>query len=87
MLFIFSTQMLIRHLWLLKTAVFLHWCLIHYVLLGLHLIHFFPGDFASQGVLNGATAIDITTLSVTDLIATLSINDTNPNDTCTINIL
>ncbi len=29
MLFIFSTPVLIRHLWQLKTVVFLHWCLIH----------------------------------------------------------
>ncbi len=28
MLFIFSMPVLIRHLWLLKTVVFLHWCLI-----------------------------------------------------------
>jgi len=28
MLFIFSTPVLIRHLWQLKTVVFLHWCLI-----------------------------------------------------------
>ena len=28
MWFIFSTKVLIRHLWQLKTAVFLHWCLI-----------------------------------------------------------
>jgi hypothetical protein len=28
MLFIFSTPELIRNPWLLKTAVFLHWCLI-----------------------------------------------------------
>ncbi len=27
MLFIFSTPVLIRHLWQLKTVVFLHWCL------------------------------------------------------------
>jgi hypothetical protein len=33
MLFIFSTPVLIRHLRQLKTAVFLHWCLIHTVLL------------------------------------------------------
>ncbi len=26
MLFILSTPMLIRHLWQLKTVVFLHWC-------------------------------------------------------------
>ncbi len=28
MLFIFSTPVFIRHLWQLKTVVFLHWCLI-----------------------------------------------------------
>ncbi len=33
MLFIFSTPVLIQHLWQLKTVVFLHWCLIHAVLL------------------------------------------------------
>ncbi len=33
MLFIFSKPVLIRHLWQLKTAVFLHWCLICAVLL------------------------------------------------------
>ncbi len=27
MLFIFSTPEFIRHLWQLKTVVFLHWCL------------------------------------------------------------
>jgi hypothetical protein len=32
MLFIFSTPVLIRHLWQLKTVVSLHWCLIHAVL-------------------------------------------------------
>jgi hypothetical protein len=31
MLFIFSTPELIRNLWQLKTAIFLHWCLIHAV--------------------------------------------------------
>ncbi len=30
---IFSIPVLIRHLWHLKTLVFLHWCLIHTVLL------------------------------------------------------
>ncbi len=29
----FSTPVLIRHLWQLKTVVFLHWCLIRAVLL------------------------------------------------------
>jgi len=29
---LFSTPVLIRHLWQLKTAVFLHWCLIRVVL-------------------------------------------------------
>jgi hypothetical protein len=33
MLLIFSTPVLIRHLWQLKTVVFLHWCLIRTVLL------------------------------------------------------
>jgi hypothetical protein len=33
MLFIFSMPVLIRHLWQLKTVVFLHWCLICAVLL------------------------------------------------------
>jgi hypothetical protein len=32
-LFIFSTPVLLRHLWQLKTVVCLHWCLIHAVLL------------------------------------------------------
>jgi hypothetical protein len=31
-LFIFSTPVLIRHLWQLKTVVFLHWCLMCVVL-------------------------------------------------------
>ncbi len=33
MLLIFLTPVLIRHLWLLKTVAFLHWCLIPAVLL------------------------------------------------------
>ncbi len=33
MLFIFSTSVLIRHLWQLKTVVFLHWGLICAILL------------------------------------------------------
>jgi hypothetical protein len=33
MLFIFSTPVLIRCMWQLKTVVFLHWCLMHAVLL------------------------------------------------------
>ena len=33
MLFIFSTSVFIRHLWQLKTVVFMHWCLIRVVLL------------------------------------------------------
>jgi hypothetical protein len=32
-MFISSTTVLIRHLWQLKTVVFLHWCLIRVVLL------------------------------------------------------
>ncbi len=35
MLFIFSTPLLIRHMWQLKTVLFFHWCLIHAVLLPL----------------------------------------------------
>ena len=35
MLLIFSTPVLIRHLWQLKTVVFLHWCLICAALLNL----------------------------------------------------
>jgi hypothetical protein len=35
MLFIFSTPGLFRHLWHLKTVVFLHWCLICAALLTL----------------------------------------------------
>ncbi len=31
----FLTPVLIRHLWQLKTVVFLHWCLLRAVLLGL----------------------------------------------------
>jgi len=38
MLFIFSTPVIIRHLWQLKTVVFLLWCLIHAVLLGLTIL-------------------------------------------------
>jgi hypothetical protein len=34
-LFIFSTTVLIRHLWQLKTVVCLHWCPIHAVLFNL----------------------------------------------------
>ncbi len=33
MLFIFSTPVLIRHLWPLKTVVFTYWCLIRALLL------------------------------------------------------
>ncbi len=33
MLFIFSTPLLIKHLWQLKTVVFQHWCIICAVLL------------------------------------------------------
>jgi hypothetical protein len=31
--FFWSTTVLIRHLWQLKTVVFLHWCLIHAIIL------------------------------------------------------
>ncbi len=39
MLLIFTTPVLIRHLWQLKKVVILHWCLIHAVLL--HLLYIF----------------------------------------------
>jgi len=35
MLLIFSTPVLIRYLWQLMTVVFLHWCLMHAVLLNI----------------------------------------------------
>jgi hypothetical protein len=35
-MFICSTPMLIRHLWQLKAVVFLHWCLMHAVVLSKH---------------------------------------------------
>ncbi len=35
MLFIFSTPVLMRHLWQLKAVVFMHRCLIRYVLMTL----------------------------------------------------
>jgi hypothetical protein len=35
-MFIFSTPVLIRHLWQLKAVVFLHWCLLHAVVLSKH---------------------------------------------------
>ncbi len=38
MLFIFSTSLLIRHLWELKKVVFLHWCLICALLFHLMLL-------------------------------------------------
>jgi hypothetical protein len=34
MFFIFSTPVLIRHQWHLKTVVFLYWCLVHTVPFG-----------------------------------------------------
>jgi hypothetical protein len=36
MYFIFSTPVLIRNLWQLKTVVFLHWCLIRALLLAVY---------------------------------------------------
>ncbi len=40
MLFIFSTLELIRNMWQLKTAVFLHWCLLHAVPLNRTFVQF-----------------------------------------------
>ncbi len=45
MLFIFSTPVLIRHLWQLKTVDFLHWCLIR--ALPLKYLEFFVEKFVS----------------------------------------
>jgi hypothetical protein len=39
MMFIFSTPVLIRHLWQLKTVVFLHWCILRAVPLKNVLFH------------------------------------------------
>ncbi len=51
--------MLIRHLWQLNAVVFLHWSLIHAVLLEVHWIHnwsyaqiIFLAGFARQGTIN-----------------------------------
>ncbi len=44
MLLIFSTPVLIRYLWQLKTVVFQHWCTIRAVLLKLCDIGFFNGN-------------------------------------------
>jgi hypothetical protein len=46
-LFIFSTLVLIRHLWQLKAAVFLHWCLICNVLLSFGPLSIRPNVIAS----------------------------------------
>jgi hypothetical protein len=83
MLFIFSTPVLIRHLWQLKTVVFLHWCLIRTVLLGLvemkkfksnsQLIHFHQKVWRHDTQLNG---MQPNNLSIKGLFVTLSIDDT-----------
>jgi hypothetical protein len=68
MLFIFSTPVLIEHLWQLKTVVFLHWCLICAVLLYTCAIGKFKltghnwAEFSAlgvlvQGILSGANVI------------------------------
>ncbi len=52
MLFIFSVLALIRHVWQLKTVVFLHWCLIHVVLL--HGTRYFRGPpWLNESTLTG----------------------------------
>jgi hypothetical protein len=51
MLFIFLTPVLIRHLWKLNTVVFLHWCLIHAVLLMFErIIYSFHGSKLTKSV-------------------------------------
>ncbi len=53
MLFTFSTTVLNRHLWQLKTVVFLHWCLICAILM-LELQNLDKsGDQSSNLYLNG----------------------------------
>jgi hypothetical protein len=65
MFFIFSTPELIRNLWQLKTAVFLHWCLI--CALPLKRIKLTPvfrfqrfGEFLPTFVANDASSSDVT---------------------------
>ncbi len=41
MLFIFSMPVLIRHLWQLKSDVFLHWCIKCSILFGLNVVDTF----------------------------------------------
>ncbi len=48
MLFIFSTPVLIRHLWQLKTVVFLHQCLIHALQIALIISHPFQNYFCKK---------------------------------------
>ncbi len=52
MLFIFSTPVLIRHLWQLKTVVFLYLCLIHTVLFQIFKNSSNFVVYANQGVFN-----------------------------------
>jgi hypothetical protein len=77
MLFNFSTQVLIKHLWQLKTVVYLHWCLISVVLLQLKKAlfdRFLIENFVISWLnllrrfrLVGATTSSIKTLSITTL--------------------
>ncbi len=56
MLFIFSTPELIRNLWQLKTAVFLHWCLIcavpFMILTELHELDAYAEKYTSEGAID-----------------------------------
>jgi hypothetical protein len=56
MLFIFSTPDLIRNLWQLKTAVFLHWCLIcavpFMILTELRELNVYAGKYTSEGAID-----------------------------------
>ncbi len=51
-MFIFSTPVLIRHMWQLKTVVFLHWCLICAVPLNHKLFHYLPKTSICQWLLD-----------------------------------
>jgi hypothetical protein len=60
-LFIFSTPVLIKHLWQLKTVVVLHWCLIRTVLLFTFLKHAVPfcQGFMAQASQVGSVIIEV----------------------------
>jgi hypothetical protein len=55
MLFIFSTPLLIRHLWQLKTVIFLYWCLISALPL-VRMMQLGIIEISLNRLVNGATA-------------------------------